>query len=223
MDGWVDYLHSSFLGEHILFSSLRLNTFSEFFLGVLLTSVICLLERLLSFAINNHWRPRCIGRSRMAKALWGATLYGVATTLRLTYMLISMTYQIGLILTIVVTLSIGQIFFEYFDDTSAKPATYDRTRDPLLNSDSEDDSYALPRRSGTTGTRPKTKTKPEAIIIHPGDSNLARADAAAQELGIAGETERVKLNRYAGDHDAWEYGKGRDVARQLLGGTAHHG
>lgn len=64
------------------------------------------------------------------------------------------------------------------------------------------------------------KLKPEAIIIHPGDSNLARADVAAQELGIAGDTERVKLNRYAGDQNAWEYGKGRDIARQLLGGRA---
>jgi len=63
--------------------------------------------------------------------------------------------------------------------------------------------------------------KPEAIVIHPGDSNLARADAAAQELGIAGDTERVKLNRYVGD-EAWEYGKGRDIARQLLGGTTQH-
>jgi len=76
-------------------------------------------------------------------------------------------------------------------------------------------------RSQPVRTRHKTKLKPEAIVIHPGDSNLARADAAAQELGIAGDTERVKLNRYVGD-EAWEYGKGRDIARQLLGGTTQH-
>lgn len=73
-------------------------------------------------------------------------------------------------------------------------------------------------RSWQPRTR-RTKSKPEAILIHPGDSNLARADAAAQELGIAGDTERVKANRYPVDQDAWEYGKGRDVARQLLGST----
>jgi len=133
-----------------------------------------------------------------------------------------MTYQLGLILAIVVALSVGQFFFEYFDATPAKPTIYDRIRDPLLNSESEDDLYALPMRSKSTRTRSKTKLKPEAILIHPGDSNLARADAAAQELGIASDTERVKLNRYSGDQDAWEYGKGRDVARQLLGGTAQH-
>lgn len=48
MDGWVDYVHFSFIGEHILFSSLRLNTVWEFFLGVLLTAVICLSERFVS-------------------------------------------------------------------------------------------------------------------------------------------------------------------------------
>ncbi|OJA10311.1 hypothetical protein AZE42_05193 [Rhizopogon vesiculosus] len=130
--------------------------------------------------------------------------------------------RLSLILAIVVALSVGQFFFEYFDTTPANSTIYDRIRDPLLNSESEDDSYTLPMRSKPTRTRPKTKLKPEAILIHPGDSNLARADAAAQELGIASDTERVKLNRYSGDQDAWEYGKGRDIARQLLGGTAQH-
>lgn len=101
------------------------------------------------------------------------------------------------------------------------PGSYDKTRYPLLNSESEDDSYDLPTRSQPIRTRHKMKLKPEAIVIHPGDSNLARADAAAQELGIAGDTERVTLNRYVGDQ-AWEYGKGRDIARQLLGGTTRH-
>ncbi|KAG0702736.1 hypothetical protein DFH29DRAFT_804526 [Suillus ampliporus] len=220
MDGWVDYIHFSFSGEHILFSSLRLNTLWEFFLGILLTSVICLFERLLSFAISKHWRPRFIGRSRLAKAIWRATLYGVATTLRLIYMLIAMSYQVGLILAVVVMLSVGQFFFEYFDAAPARPSNYDRTRDPLLVSESEDDSYHMPTRTRQIKTRPRTKSKPDAILIHPGDSNLARADAAAQELGITGDTERVKLNRYPVDQDAWEYGKGRDIARQLLGGTA---
>jgi hypothetical protein len=217
--GWVDYVHFSFLGEHILLSSLRLNTIWEFFLGVLLTSVICLSERFLSFAISKHWRPHFIGRSRLAKAVWRAMLYGVTTTLRLTYMLIAMSYQVGLILAVVVMLSVGQFFFEYIDVTPAKSATYDKIRDPLLGSESEDDAYNMSARSWQLGTR-RTKSKPEAILIHPGDSNLARADAAAQELGIAGDTERVKANRYPVDQDAWEYGKGRDVARQLLGSTA---
>ncbi|KAG1810173.1 uncharacterized protein HD556DRAFT_1318506 [Suillus plorans] len=219
MDGWVDYVHFSFIGEHILLSSLRLNTVWEFFLGVLLTSVICLSERFLSFAISRHWGPHFIGRSRLAKAVWRTVLYGVATTLRLTYMLIAMSYQVGLILAVVVMLSVGQFFLEYVDAAPGKSATYDKLRDLPLDSESEDDSYNMSTRSWQPRTR-RMKSKPEAILIHPGDSNLARADAAAQELGIAGDTERVKANRYPVDQDAWEYGKGRDVARQLLGSTA---
>lgn len=219
MDGWVDYVHFSFLGEHILFSSLRLNTTWEFFLGILLTSVICLSERFLSFAISKHWHPHSIDRSRLAKAVWRTTLYGVATTLRLIYMLIAMSYQVGLILAVVVMLSVGQFFFEYVDAAPAKSTSYDNIRDPLLESESEDDSYNMSTRSWRPRTR-QAKSKPEAILIHPVDSNLARADAAAQELGIAGDTERVKVNRYPVDQDAWEHGKGRDVARQLLGSTA---
>ena len=100
--------------------------------------------------------------------------------------------------------------------------SYDRMTNSLLDSESEDEAYALPMRSRLARSRPKTKSKPEAIVIHPGDSNLARADAAAQKLGIAGETELVKLNCYAGDQEAWEHGKGRDMARQLLGGSVQH-
>ncbi|KAG2160006.1 uncharacterized protein EDB93DRAFT_1112928 [Suillus bovinus] len=219
MDGWVDYVHFSFLGEHILLSSLRLKTVWEFILGVLLTSVICLSERFLSFAISKHWGPHFIGRSRLAKAVWRAMLYGVATTLRLIYMLIAMSYQIGLILAVVVMLSVGQFILEYVDAAPVKSAAYDRIRGPPPDSESEDGSYNMPTQSWQHKTR-RTKSKPEAILIHPGDSNLARADAAAQELGIAGDTERVKANRYPVDQDAWECGKGRDVARQLLGNTA---
>lgn len=63
----------------------------------------------------------------------------------------------------------------------------------------------------------RTKSRPDSIFIHPTHSNLARADAAALELGIAGDTELVKGNRPL-DYQAWEHGKGKDVARQLFGG-----
>lgn len=65
--------------------------------------------------------------------------------------------------------------------------------------------------------RSRTKPKPDSIFIHPCDSNLARADAAALELGIAGDTEFVTGNKST-DDQSWEHGKGRDVARQLFGG-----
>jgi len=63
----------------------------------------------------------------------------------------------------------------------------------------------------------RTKPKPDSIFIHPYHSNLARADAAAFELGITGDTELVAGNKPA-DDQGWEHGKGRDVARELFGG-----
>jgi len=70
--------------------------------------------------------------------------------------------------------------------------------------------------------RPRSKSKPDTlnIFIHPNESNIARAEAVAQELGLSGETELVKANVYhepEHDGEGWELGKGRDVARGLLG------
>ena len=89
-------------------------------------------------------------------------------------------------------------------------------KEPLLRSSEEayepETSYPPSRAS-----RPRSRSKPESIFIHPNDSNLARADAAAVQLGLAGDTDRVKGNVYPADGEAWEHGRGRDVARELLG------
>lgn len=70
-------------------------------------------------------------------------------------------------------------------------------------------------------TRPRSKSKPDEIFIHPAESNIARADAVALELGLGGNTERVTSHHsYSRDMKAWETGKGRDIARQMLAGPA---
>lgn len=67
-------------------------------------------------------------------------------------------------------------------------------------------------------TRPRSKSKPSNIFIHPADSNLARADAAAVQLGITGDTELVKGNQFPANRETpWQLGKGKDLARELLG------
>lgn len=65
-------------------------------------------------------------------------------------------------------------------------------------------------------TRPRSKSKPDDIFIHPAESNIARADAVALELGLAGDTDRVKGYSYTKDAPAWEIGKGKDMAREML-------
>ncbi len=70
----------------------------------------------------------------------------------------------------------------------------------------------------------RSRTKPTGLFIHPNDSNLARADAVAVELGLHGSTEHVSVaaGRTSSDSEdhgrTWERGRGRDAARTLLGG-----
>jgi hypothetical protein len=68
------------------------------------------------------------------------------------------------------------------------------------------------------------KAKPAGLFIHPNNSNLARADAVAVELGLHRSTERVEVVRTSCDSDdgglaAWGQGRGRDAARHMLGGA----
>jgi hypothetical protein len=71
------------------------------------------------------------------------------------------------------------------------------------------------------------KAKPAGLFIHPTNSNLARADAAAVELGLHRSTERVEALRTTCDSDvddmvaAWGQGRGRDTARNLLASATH--
>ncbi|KAI6120691.1 hypothetical protein EDD16DRAFT_830044 [Pisolithus croceorrhizus] len=180
MDGWVDYLHFSFFGEHVLFHSLRVDSFWTFFLSSVLVAVICLVE-------SKKFRPRWASRSQVACASWDASLYGLVTLFRVLYMLVIMSYQAGIIAVAVISLSVGQFLVEYHLN-HARAADSDRlVNEPLLGNPVE----------------------------HLG-SNLARADAAALELGIAGDTELVAGNRLP-DDGAWENGKGSIVARELFG------
>lgn len=48
MDGWADYLHTSFYGEHVLSPSLRLTSLSSFIIAAALSTSICLVERCVS-------------------------------------------------------------------------------------------------------------------------------------------------------------------------------
>jgi hypothetical protein len=63
------------------------------------------------------------------------------------------------------------------------------------------------------------RSKPDDIFIHPSDSNLARADAVALEMGLSGDTDRVQEVKYPDEEAAWELGKGKDMARALLGSS----
>ena len=74
-------------------------------------------------------------------------------------------------------------------------------------------------------SKARGKVKPAELLIHPNNSNLARADAVAVELGLHRSTERVSALRTSCESDdddamaAWGQGRGRDTARNLLAGA----
>lgn len=80
-----------------------------------------------------------------------------------------------------------------------------------------DSQETLLERTHILAARPRSRSKPDAIVIHPAESNLARADAVALELGLSGNTERVHGNRYDREEAAWLPGAGQNAARVLLG------
>jgi len=158
------------------------------------------MDGFLTVVLNKNLQPNTIRHSRLATAAWKSFLYGSVTFLRLLYMLIAMSNQLGAIAVVVITLSIGQFAIEYIE--YQEPNFERQVEEPLLGTR---------RRSG----KPRARSKPDNIFIHPNQSNLARADAVAYELGITGDTELVRGNK--ADGKSWALGRGRDMARETFG------
>jgi len=276
MDGWQDRLHISFVGEHFLFGALRIDSLSSFLLASLLTICFCLSERMLTLALSKRWNPLKL-QSRSRVALWRTGLYWLVTFDRLIYMLVAMTFHLGIIFVTVTALSAGQYIIEYVDTPhlSTKPSTKrsyllhmsqesDYAKEPLLSSPCSNHEefsssmarsvcrvppqrvsapthspypwkqrYARQNASSqfTTTTRPRSKSKPDGLFIHPAQSNILRAEALAIQAGLtAGNADLVDATSYMyplspelsldqatkrGER-GWGGGKGRDIARGLL-------
>jgi hypothetical protein len=150
----------------------------------------------------------------------------------------------------VFSLTFGQFLIEYYEqphDHSLLATTHHRkyvTHSPFLSSTFIPTNETIPFRSTYNVTLPtsqsppasrmvmlrkatRSKVKPAGLFIHPNNSNLARADAVAVELGLHRSTERVEaLRTSCNRHDddamaAWGQGRGRDTARNLLTSATH--
>jgi len=218
MEGWEDFLHFSFLGEHVLFEDLPLNSFINFFWGSLLTVLLCLAERSLTFAITKHWNPfPSVCGSRLRKAIWRAVLYWLATVLRLTYMLVAMSYNIGLIFVTATALAAGQLVIEYVEASQGSSRDSYQVQEPLLATHSATEDLSYPPQH-SMDTRPRSKSRPENIFINPNESNIFRADAVALEMGITGDAELVKANSYSAED--WKRAEEGDKAGEILASSS---
>jgi len=247
--------------------------FSSFLVASILTVSFCVSERMLTLALSKHWNPLSfIQRSRLRIALWRSALYWLVTLNRLIYMLIAMTYNLGLILLTVTALSAGQFIIEYIDTPAQSNSFYlshpsqhfDQTKEGLLDSPYSEynnpssiplthsspqlqhsltSSYyhrdirepSSPPPASTTATRPRSKSKPDQLFIHPAQSNILRAEAFAIQYGYSStNTELVDASSCiypaspvaeqstASASRGWGGDKGRETARQLLGRMHTH-
>jgi len=119
------------------------------------------------------------------------------TFLRICCVLILTTFHIGIILIIILTFSAAQFLIEL-------------------------ENLPQPPRHHSLALRPRSKSKPDGIFIHPTQSNIARADAAALELGLGGDTERVKGYLINKEESAWQAGTGRNQVRAMLAAQLKH-
>ncbi|KAL1708295.1 hypothetical protein EV121DRAFT_254617 [Schizophyllum commune] len=211
-------LHWGLRGEPVLLAGLRLNSALGCFAASLLTVTICLTERLTTYAHETRWGPAWCERSRWRLALWRSGLYWLASLLRLSYMLIAMSFN-------ATTLAAAQFFTELHkspppESLRPPPGSYEDAEEPLLERNPAPIALgSVPR------TRPRSKSKPDSIFIHPRFNNIARADAAALELGLGGTTDRVSDANYRRTDTSWKHGQGKQQARALLGHTRtrdHH-
>lgn len=213
------HLHWNLRGEHVLFSFLVLNSFWDFLLASAILIVFCILERIISHYHDRQKHSTSAGapHSHWRIALSRCLLYWIAMILRLCYMLATMTFNTGLIIVIATSLSLTQLIIDIRSSSpNAENHSFQR-----LDRHNPSDVYEYPpsptadsthSESTIVGkTRPRSKSKPDDIFIHPTDSNIARADAMADHLVLE---ERLRSNPE--NTSVWQEGTGRDLARQFL-------
>lgn len=133
----------------------------------------------------------------------------------------------------VFSLAAGQFFIEYYEQPyDPDPRKYASVRVLttlylfIYSTPATSSCHISLSPSPLPMRKTRSRAKPTELFIHPNNSNLARADAAAVERGLHGSTERVSVGaaRTSSDSDddherTWERDRGRDAARALLGGA----
>ncbi|KAF9469770.1 hypothetical protein BDZ94DRAFT_26986 [Collybia nuda] len=187
MDGWEAYLHWSFSDQRVLISSIRLDSLSSFLVASILAISICVLERWTSCILEKRWEPRFIRRLHWQKIVWRSMLYWLVMFLRLSYMLVAMSFHLGLLLVMVTTLTVSQTLIEMFNSPFETNSKYRATdEEPLL-----DERHMMM----TIPAQPHSKSRPDAISAQTNDSNITPNDTAL-DFGVPSDVGQVHGNRY---------------------------
>jgi len=125
------YFHIDTEGLYVLFQAFPITTTTGFAIASVFVAVLCWAERAITYYLDSipygsqqSAFPRGSQR-QTGKMMLRTGLYGLATCLRLMYMLVTMTYHAGLFILVVLALTTGQLVIEYLKarKASAVPAS----------------------------------------------------------------------------------------------------
>ncbi|KAI9361405.1 hypothetical protein BD770DRAFT_470766 [Pilaira anomala] len=114
-NGYKKWFHSDTEGFHLLFEPLTFTESSDFITGYLLVSILCALERGITYWLDCRTDDQLIN-ARTAdyiyQVLARTIMYGLATTLKFLYMLVVMYFNTGLFFAVVISLTLSQLVVE---------------------------------------------------------------------------------------------------------------
>jgi len=203
-------LHFSFQGDVLLFGFFELNGLKSFCVAVVIIFALCQLERYITLLLMfrrfpQRWQSNV---TPMRAAIWRGGLYCVAVTLRLIYMLLAMSLHVGIIATIILSLTFGQLVIEYHLEAhkligpssaaGGKEAEYapipmytPRSADRFPGPP-EDDLESAPSYSGSH-TWDGSKDKARQIMLGANATPAAPASPEAQVLFARHETSASRV------------------------------
>ncbi|KZT62590.1 hypothetical protein CALCODRAFT_513879 [Calocera cornea HHB12733] len=165
MSDWKPYFHISFDGGIFLFPFLRVASWPTFLLAATFTALVCWLERLLTLLHSRAYVPAVFERlGRPGMAGWRAGMYGVLTLLRLLYMLVAMTFHVGLLLVTVFSLASSQFVIEY-GELEHLPPPQNGAYSHVPTSDEL--PYSTPERERAHGYPPSAPSSARRAPYHP--------------------------------------------------------
>ncbi|GAN01814.1 hypothetical protein MAM1_0012d01249 [Mucor ambiguus] len=99
-------------GLHLLFESFSLHDSNSMWIGYLVVWLICTVERWTTYCLDTHASSQQDATKRFFFILKKTVLYGIATTMRLLYMLVVMYFNTNLFLAVVLSLTLSQSIIE---------------------------------------------------------------------------------------------------------------
>ncbi|KAI8068080.1 hypothetical protein BC940DRAFT_367369 [Gongronella butleri] len=135
------WFHNEVSGVHLLFPSFVLDSGEHIFAAYMFICIICWAERALTYCLDGPLGYQSRYRIRWSLVIARTAVYGLATVLRLWYMLITMYFNIGLFSAVVLALTTGQLVLEILKSRSTRHDEYRRAR--LVNEFADDDVTAM--------------------------------------------------------------------------------